>query len=495
MANEPSGNESPMITRLLRSMQMEASKVSLAPMIGNDFNESTEEVSQEDRFLSGLAAVLYNIEIGEGRFEKGKVLEVVRRIDDLVNSQLNAIFHHPTYQQMEATWRGIDDLVQHAHFRSNITIELLDVSKQELMDDFECNSSDVFGGALFEKVYIAEYDQYGGRPYGCILGLYDFSANSRDLFWLRNMSKVAAASHAPFIGSVSPEFFGCKSIEEVEALKDLDGLLGQPRYSQWNTLRDSDESAYLGLIFPRHVVRLPWHPEKNPSPGLPFVEHSDGRHEHYLWGHAGLLFARNLIRSFEDTGWCQYIRGPKGGGHIGELPVDTFNVRGQDELRVPVELCIPDYRELEFARNGIIPLIYRKGSSEATFFSCQAIKRPKKFKDHKDSENSQLVCNLSYTFSITRIAHYIKSIMRDNIGDIATASYIQTVLSRWLEQYVTTEVRPDDLTMRSFPFRAAKVHVEAKPGRLGWYDCQVSILPHIQFEGMDVELRLEARLG
>ena len=281
----------------------------------------------------------------------------------------------------------------------------------------------------------------------------------------------------------------------MEAIKDLDGLLRQPRYSQWNLLRDSDEAAYLGLVFPRYVLRLPWNPETNPSPKMIFREEASGVGDYYLWGNATVLFARNLMRSFQQSGWCQYIRGPKGGGLIDGLPVDIFNVRGQNEVRVPVEICIPDYRELEFARNGIIPLIYRKSSSEATFFSCQSVKRPKRFRDNKDSENSQLVANLSYTFSITRIAHYFKSIMRDNIGDIATAPQIKGVLSNWVEQYVTTEIRPDDLTMRSFPFRAAEVEVEAKPGRLGWYDCRVSILPHVQFEGMDIELRLEARLG
>jgi type VI secretion system protein ImpC len=284
-------------------------------------------------------------------------------------------------------------------------------------------------------------------------------------------------------------------MEQVEAIKDLDGLLSQPRYAQWQSLRDAEEAAYIGLTFPRYVVRLPWNPETNPCSGLSFHEDTAGVPGRYLWGSAALLFARNLIRSFETTGWCQYIRGPKGGGLITGLPVDMFNVRGEDEMRIPVEICIPDYRELEYARNGIIPLVYRKGAGEATFFSAQSIKRPKKFKDPKDAENAQLVCNLSYTFSVSRIAHYVKSIMRDTIGDVATASHIQTVLSTWVEQYVTTEVRPDDLTMRTYPFRAAQVQVEPKPGRLGFYDCRISILPHVQFEGMDVELRLESRLG
>jgi len=481
--------------RLLKTLQLNPSAADKALMIKDSFNQTTEEVSSEDRFISALAAVLHNIDTSSGRYEKGSVMDAVARIDDRINDQLNEIFHHPTFQQAEATWRGINDVVANTNFASNVTIDLLDVSKDELYQDFENNSTDVFNGALFSKVYKTEYDQYGGRPYGCLIGLYEFSSTARDLFWLRNMSKVAAAAHAPFVSSVAPEFFGCKSIEEVEAIRDLDGVFNQPKMSQWMALRDTAEASYLGLTFPRYVIRLPWSPETNPSAGLRFTEATNGERNKYLWGNSVLLLARNLIRSFEQAGWCQYIRGPRGGGLIQGMPVDTFNVRGEEEIRMPVEMCVQDFRELEFSRNGIMSLVYKKGSGEAAFFSAQAIKLPKEFKDPKDSENSQLVTNLSYTFSISRIAHYIKSIVRDNIGDNTDDKVIKETLTNWIEQYTTSQVQPNDLTMRRFPFKKASVEVAAKPGRIGYYDCKVAVLPHIQFEGMDVELQLESRLG
>jgi type VI secretion system protein ImpC len=207
-----------------------------------------------------------------------------------------------------------------------------------------------------------------------------------------------------------------------------------------------------------------------------------------------MLFAQNMVRSFAQTGWCQYLRGPKGGGLVSGLPVHTFNVRGEEELKIPIEMAIPDYRELEFANCGFMPLIYRKGTADACFFSCQSLKKAKKFKDPKDSENAQLVTNLSYTFSVTRIAHYVKSIMRDNIGSSADATYIKDTLTKWIYRYVTTVVNPDDRTLRRYPFKAASVEVVERPGSIGWYDCKMAILPHIQFEGMDAELRLDARL-
>ncbi|MGD8685503.1 MAG: type VI secretion system contractile sheath large subunit [Syntrophobacterales bacterium] len=483
------------LKRFLSSMRLDVEAAEPVPMIQDELQTIAEAVSDEDRFISGLAALLMNVDTSVGRFDKGMAQEVIARIDVMINDQINEIMHHEQFKEIESNWRSLNDLILNTNFRADVMIDILDVSKDELYEDFESNAVDITGSALFQKVYIAEYDQYGGKPFGSIVGLYDFEHTPRDEFWLRTMGKVAAASHAPFVGAVSPKFFGCDSIEEFEAIKDLEGLMSHPKYGSWNALRDSEEAAYIGLTLPKYIIRKPYDPELNPSGKIPFEEQVRGdSNEDYLWGSASILFAQNMVRSFEQSGWCQYLRGPKGGGLVSGLPVHMFNVRGEEEMKLPVEMAIPDYRELEFANAGFMPLVYRKGTADACFFSCQSLKKPKKFKDPKDSENAQLVTNLSYTYSITRIAHYVKSIMRDNIGSSADASYIKNSLQNWLMEYVTTVVDPDDLTLRFYPFKAASVDVVEREGMIGWYDCAISVLPHIQFEGMDVELKLDARL-
>jgi type VI secretion system protein ImpC len=483
------------LKRFLSSMRLGTEISEPVPMIQDGLETVAEEVSDEDRFISGMAALLLNIDTSAGRFDKGMVQQVIARIDVMVNDQINEIVHHDQFKQMESNWRSLNDLILNTNFKADVMIDILDVTKEELHEDFESNAVDITGSALFKKVYVSEYDQYGGKPVGSIVGLYEFEHTPRDEFWLRTMGKVAAASHAPFVGAVSPKFFGCDSIEELESIKDLEGLMSHPKYGSWNKLRDSEEAAYLGLTVPRYIIRQPFDPETNPSGNIPFEEKVRGDdNQDYLWGSAAILMAQNMVRSFEESGWCQYLRGPKGGGLVSGLPVHMFNVRGEEEMKLPVEMTIPDYRELEFANAGFIPLVYRKGTADACFFSCQSLKKPKKFKDPKDSENAQLVTNLSYTFSITRIAHYVKCIMRDNIGSSADATYIKNTLESWVNSYVTTVVNPDDLTLRYYPFKAASVDVVEREGMIGWYDCSIAILPHIQFEGMDVELRLDARL-
>jgi type VI secretion system protein ImpC len=484
------------LQKLLKSVRLADEVKSPRPMITTNLDGVVEDVTSEERFISSMAALLYNIDGADAKFDKQNIQSLVTAIDEMVQDQLNEILHTPDFQQMEATWTSIADLVENTNFKAQIDLNLLDVSKDEALEDLELNIADIGGAELFKKVYVAEYDQFGGSPYGAIIGLYEFENKPSDLVWLRAMGKVASAAHAPFVAAASPRLFGCETMAEVNLLRDIEGIFNTPRYSKWNQLRESEEAVYLGLTMPRYMVRAPYNDASNPAEGIHFEEELRGDDDSkYAWGNSAMLFARNLVKSFETSGWCQYIRGVKAGGLVSGLASHTYNIRGEDELRAPIEISMPDFRELELANAGVIPLIHKKGSADAVFFSAQALKKSHRFKDAKDSENSQLVTNLSYTYSISRIAHYLKCIMRDNIGSTADAAYIQTQIDRWIARYVTTLVNPDDLTLRYYPFKAYQLEVAPIEGRVGWFQCNLSVLPHIQFEGMNVDLRVDARLG
>ena len=474
-------------------------EAALQPMLSEGLLNVNEEVSDAARFVSSLATIVWNVEPDTSKLDKGKIQKLIAQLDGMINDQLNEVIHHPEFQELEATWRGIYDLISGVNFKAKdeakVMIDILDVSKEELQQDFENNAIDFTNSNLHRRIYSREYDQWGAFPFGAIVGMYQFNHTPSDLTWLKIMGKIANASHAPFISSVSPQFFGCDSTEQLAAVNDLEGLMNHSKYSAFNALRDSDEAAYLGLCLPSYILRLPWHPVNNPCGSFNFLEYTWGDDHHkYLWGNSSILFAKNLVRSFQTSGWCQHIRGPKGGGLITGLPIHTFNIWGEEEIKTPVEIMVPGTRELEFANSGFMPLIYRKGSGEACFFSAQSLKKAKKYRDPKDSENAQLVCNLPYTFSITRIAHYVQSIAREEIGNTVDAAYMEKILNQWIFDYVTTITNPDDLTLRRYPFKAAKIQVNPRPGRIGYFDCKISVLPHLQFEGMSVELSMETRL-
>lgn len=484
------------------------------------FHHRDADVSDAQRFINSLAALLVNIDtivVGDAKTAKGplqsffdlykQVANVVQASDKALQSALDLIFHNSEFKALEANWRGVSELAD-AVTAEDVIIDLLDVSKEELEHDLEDNHLDIFGSALFQKLYIDEYDRYGGNPFATMIGLYEFDAAEKDIKWLGVMKDICAAAHCPFVGSVKPEFFlGRKSFESVAEIADLDAIMNHPKMAKWSALRDDDFAAYIGLTLPRYIQRQPWTKDSGDSANDVGYSETMTRtlddqrtvelvRENFCWGNAAILFAKNIVRSYERSGWAQHIRGPIGGGTVDGLTAWSYERADGSELMVnPVEIAIPDFREYQFARNGLISLVQKKGEASATFFSAQSIKRPKDFIEDLATKNAYLVTNLAYTFSITMIAHYVKAMMRQYIGSTADADYIQNTLAAWLGRFVTTVVNPDDLTLLYYPFKATSVTVEPKPGPFGWYRAVISVLPHAQFEGMDVELRLEAGLG
>jgi type VI secretion system protein ImpC len=425
--------------------------------------------------------------------DKKAFADLLGRLNELAGRQLNEVFHQPELRELEATWRSISDLVDRTNFGANIGLSLLDAAKTEIGEDMAANGADIAASELFKKVYTAEYDQLGGEPYAALIGLYELENTYDDRAFLKGMASLCKASHAPFVAAASPRLFGVDDMTRLMEIRDVSASLDEA----WTALRELEEFAYIGLTLPRYVVRRPYRATDAAGGPVRFREEPpspDHEAMRYVWGNAAMLFARNLVRSFEGSGWCQYIRGVKGGGYLEGLARVALD-GADDELRPPVEVVIPDYGELALANAGFIPLVYKKGSSDAVFFSSQAMKRPQLGTDPHVSENSQLTTNLAYTFSISRIAHYLKRMMRNNVGSSADGNYVQAQIDAWIARYVTTIVNPDDLTLRYYPFKAYSLKVAPIEGRIGWYDCNLTIQPHIQFEGMDVTLRVDARLS
>lgn len=483
------------------------------------FSDRDPDFPYTDRFVNALAVFVANVEMFGVKQDKETEAELVdaggfkqeylrvnsirammaeidalaQRLDDEVNERLHELLRSEAFRELETNWRSLEDLLTSVS-SNEVIIDFIDATKKEMGSDLQDHSAYILNSALFRKVYVDEYDRYGGRPIGVMIGLYEFDSSEEDIDWLETMSRISAAAHCPFIAAAGPAFFEVDTWEDLERKDDLEALLALPQFGRWDRFRHSDEAAYIGLTLPRYMLRAPYQARGSKRQTVAFSEEVRDSRD-YLWGNAAVLFARNMVRSFQDSGWCQHIAGPRGGGLVKGLPVHMMVHHGQEELQPPTEIAIADYRELQFANAGFIPLIHCKGTADATFFSARSVKKALEFEKDLDTKNADLVCNLAYTLSVTRIAHYVKRMVRDYIGSTADAPYIQAMLEAWLIGYVTTAVNPDDLTLLYYPFKAMSVSVEPKPGPFGWYKCIVSVLPHVQFQGMDVELRLEAALG
>lgn len=420
----------------------------------------------------------------------------VAEIDALISAQVSAIMHSPEFQRLEGSWTGLHYLVMNTSTGQNLKIKLLNATKKELTRDFS-GAIDFDQSAMFKKVYEEEFGTFGGSPFGALIGDFEITRQPEDMFFIEQMSHVAAAAHAPFIAAASPELFGLETYADLGKPRDLAKVFDTLEYAKWKSFRESEDSRYVGLTLPRFLGRLPFNPTDGVTvEGFNFVEDVDGTdHSKYLWSNAAYAFGARLTKAFEDFGWCAAIRGVEGGGLVEDLPTHTFKTdEGEIALKCPTEIAITDRREKELSDLGFITLVHCKNTDYAAFFGAQSAQKAKKYNTDSANANAILSSQLQYMFAVSRVAHYMKSMMRDKIGSFAAASNVEDFLNRWIAQYVLLDDNASQEAKAQFPLREASVQVSEVPGRPGVYRAVSFLRPHFQLDELSVSLRLVAEL-
>lgn len=430
------------------------------------------------------------------RVHQSLVNQMIAEIDKKLSDQVDAILHHEEFQKLESAWRGLKLVVERTDFRQNVKLELLNVSKEDLLNNFE--DSEVVKSGLYKWVYSEQYGTFGGEPYGAMIANYEFGPGAKDVRLLQHVSSVAAMAHCPFTAAAGPQFFGLEDFRNLPNLKDLASTFEGPQYVKWNSFRESEDSRYIGLTMPRFLLRLPYHPETNPVKAFEYQETVSDSHQSYLWGNTAYTFATRLTDSFAKYRWCPNIIGPRAGGAVENLPMHLFDSMGETDTKIPTEIAITDRREFELAEQGFISLVYRKGSDNAAFFSAKSVQKPKSFgatSEGKEMEtNYKLGTELPYMFVISRLAHYIKVIQREELGGFKERVELERELNNWIRQYVLDMDNPAPGVRQRRPLRRAQIIVEDVAGEPGWYRVNLQVVPHIKIQGAFFTLSLVGKL-
>lgn len=419
----------------------------------------------------------------------------IAQIDHLLSIQLNEILHHPQFQKLEGTWRGVKYLLNQSETSDKLKIKLFNANKRELLRDLQ-RAPEFDQSALFKKVYEEEYGMFGGAPFAALIGDYEFGRGPEDIELLERVSQVAASAHAPFLSAATPDLFNLDSFTQLDAPRDLAKIFDTTEYAKWKSFRQSEDSRYVGLCVPHVLVRQPYGKDGVQIDGFSYEEGVDGTdHSKYLWGNAAYALGARLTNAFALHGWCAAIRGVEGGGLVEGLPVHNFYTdEGDVALKCPTEVPITDRREKELADLGFIPLVHCKGTDYAAFFSVQSCQKAKLYDKDAANANARLSTQLPYIFAVSRFAHYLKSMMRDKIGSFMS----RTDCEKWLNQWILQYVLPDDSASPHYkaqkPLREAAIQVTEVPGKPGAYRAVAFLRPHFQLDELSVSLRLVADL-
>ncbi|HEY0777017.1 MAG TPA: type VI secretion system contractile sheath large subunit [Gemmatirosa sp.] len=429
-----------------------------------------------------------------GRDTESMINARIAQIDHLLSIQINEILHHPEFQRLESSWRGLKYLLSQSETGTGLKIKVLNVSKKDLLKDLQ-RAPEFDQSAVFKKVYEEEYGVFGGTPFGALVGDYYFDKSGQDLELLEKMSNVAAAAHAPLLTAADASMFNLDSFTELDQPRDLAKVFDTTEYAKWKAFRTTEDSRYVALTAPRILMREPYGSATVPIEAFNYEERVDGTdHESYLWGNSAYALAANVNKAFAESGWCATIRGVESGGLVEGLPVHNFRTEaGELVMKTPTEVQITDRREKELADLGFAAIVHQKGTANAAFFSVQSAQKAKIYDTPQASASARMSAQLPYIFAVSRFAHYLKVMMRDKIGGYTSRAEIDSFLNRWIQQYVTGADATASIKAQR-PLGEARIDVVEVPGKPGVYRAVAFMRPHFQLDELGIAMRLVAEL-
>jgi len=419
----------------------------------------------------------------------------IGELDKKLSGQLNEIMHHPDFQKLEGTWRGLHYLVHNSLTPEGLRIRVLNVTKRELFRDLE-RASEFDQSGLFKKVYEDEYGVLGGTPYGMLIGDYEFSRSAEDVSLLKMISNVAAAAHAPFVAAAAPKLFNFERFTELTAPRDLAKIFNSVEYASWKSFRESEDSRYVALTLPHVLGRLPYGENFKRVEAFNFEEFVDGKdHDKYLWMNAAWAYGSRVIDAYAMDGWFARTRGVEGGGKVEGLPVHTFPTDDGDvAMKCPTEIAISDRREFELSNLGFLPILHSKNNDFAVFMGTQSCQKAKQYADPLANANAELSTRLNYMMCVSRFAHYLKVMARDKIGSFMEVKDCENWLNDWISQYIVSGPSVPAAMRAKYPLAEARVEVQAVKGKPGWYNAIAWLRPHFQLETLTTSFRLVAEV-
>ncbi|RLS72613.1 MAG: type VI secretion system contractile sheath large subunit [Planctomycetota bacterium] len=479
----------------------EASKGSLLDQITSQMPRAVEKPRRDEL----IHALVEHAVQGTMKFDKNvtkTVTAAIAQIDAAMSQQLAAIMHHPSFQALEGSWRGLQHLIMSSETGASLKIRVMNATKREVFKDLD-KAVEFDQSQIFKKVYEAEFGSPGGEPYGALIGDYQFTNHPEDIDLLTKMSQVSAAGFCPFVTAAGPELLGMDSFDELSKPRDLEKIFLDTSYAKWRSFRDSEDSRFVVLTMPRTLARLPYGQSTKPVEEFQYEEVALGQrgesikvdHSNYCWMNTAYVFGTRLTDSFAQTGWCTSIRGVENGGKVEGLPAHVFTGDdGDQDLKCPTEIAITDRREAELSKLGFLPLCHFKNTDYAVFFGSQTAQKAKKYDRPEATANAAISTRLPYVMATARIAHFLKCIARDKIGSFMQRADCEDWLQRWLNNYVTASQNPSAEVKASHPLAEGKVKVEEIPGSPGSYNAVAWLRPWLQMEELTSSMRLVAKI-
>jgi len=296
--------------------------------------------------------------------------ELVAAVDQALGATLRRLLHDPRFQALESAWRGLELLVRRLETGSRLKLFLLDASRAEWAADLTASDA-LEACGLHKRLVEATVATPGSVPWALMIGLYDFAAEPGDAALLGRMAKIAAAAGAPFLAAARPSLVGCRSFGG-SADPDLWTEPAGPGFEEaWRQLRALPEAAWLALVQPRLLLRMPYG-RRGGQVALPGFEElaEPADHEAFLWGNGAIAVGCLIAQAFSRAGWR--LR-PGEVDSLDRLPFHVREIDGEQAVQPCAELLLSERGAQVMAERGLTPLWSQRDRDSVTIGGVRAL--------------------------------------------------------------------------------------------------------------------------
>jgi type VI secretion system protein ImpC len=279
-------------------------------------------------------------------------------VDATISEQMRALLHHPSFQSLEAAWRGVRWLISSLELDENLQLHLIDATRDELVADLVAAEGDLARTGLYRALVDRWRNVPGSDGWSALVWLMRFSPSVQDMGLLAASGMIASQAGGPLLAGAD------------EALASDDGRA----FAGWQALRRSQAARWIALAAPRVLLRLPYGKSSDPIESFAFEEIvGPPVHEDFLWGTGSLGTALLIGKAFTARGWEME---PGDEREIGDLPAYTFVRDGEPEMQACAERFLTESEIQSLLKTGLIPIASRRDRNGVVAIRFQSVSDP-----------------------------------------------------------------------------------------------------------------------
>jgi type VI secretion system protein ImpC len=288
--------------------------------------------------------------------------DFVASLDHALGESMRRLLHSPSFQRLEATWRSLHWLVTNVGPDEDLKIVALDVTKPELAADL-LRAETLDESAIHRRLA-------DGIAWSLIVGDYAFGPNDEDVSLLTAMAVLSEAAGGPFLAGADDALLGCRVPEDCSWPAGWRTTNSEAAAS----LRTSPAASYLGLTWPRWLLRSPYGAKRDPVESFAFEEVKGAPvHSSLLWGNTAFAAAAMIAAAFREDADAMPLEEVF---EIGDLPLYVFDDGGESKMQPCAECWLTEASWHAVLARGIMPIVSVRGRNAVRLVRVQSIADP-----------------------------------------------------------------------------------------------------------------------